>query len=203
MIIVFILFSVLKQRFKVPEYEHHSFKLYIMMIFGFISNFLNFTKGFAPYFENYEEFSKEIRFNLKIDLSVLFFLTLIFFSVLFSVYSLYVLNLLRIRSNSPISHNYEGHWYNYRIVTLVYLCVFTLIYVVFLLHDKKIFLFCNDISYISENLTFVISMFPYFIHIINAVLMFSFYFELKYVNLVLSQNVEVDYLFEEGEKNLS
>ena len=40
--IVLILYGVLKQRFRVPEYQNHTFKLNIMMLFGLISNFLNF-----------------------------------------------------------------------------------------------------------------------------------------------------------------
>jgi hypothetical protein len=211
--IVFILFSVLKQRFKVPEYQNHNFKLYIMVIFGFISNFLNFAKGFSPYIENYELIVKKIEENIKIDLSHLLFLTFIFFTVLFSIYSIYILDLLRgdknnesndiFLSTSYRNRNQDDNWFNYKIVILCYLCIFTLVYVVFLLHNNKIFIFWNSLnSLIDENLSFVICFFPYFIHTINAVLMFSFYFEMKYVNLALSQNLEVDYLFEDGAEKL-
>jgi hypothetical protein len=203
--IVFILFSVLKQRFKVPEYQDHTFKLYIMMIFGFISNLLNFAKGFYPYIENYDNLVREIQKDIKIDLSHLLFLTLIFFSVLFSVYSLTVLDLIRTKhhNGNAFALN-EDNWYNFKIITLCYLCIFTLIYVIFLLHDNNIYLMKIFQSYVDEHLVFVVTVFPYFIHVINAVLVFSFYFELKYVNLALSQNLDVDYLFEgvDNERNL-
>ncbi len=172
------------------------------MIFGFISNLLNFAKGFSSYIENYDNIVKEIQKDIKLDLSHLLFLTLIFFSVLFSVYSLTVLGLLRTKQNYNTYSFNEENWYNYKIITLCYLCIFTLIYLIFLLHDNNIFLVRVFQPYIDKNLTFVITMFPYFIHIINAVLVFSFYFELKYLNMALSQNLEVDYLFEESERNL-
>jgi hypothetical protein len=214
--IVAILFSVLKQRFKVPEYRDHSFKLYIMLFFGFTSNFLNFAKGFSPYLEvvNIKTLANTIDKDIKIELSQLLFIGLIFFSILFSMYSISVLDLLRSKkegnsgsrsfSRNNCCSNSEDNWLNYKIVILTYLSLFTLIYIVFILHDNQIDLFSGTFMefYYDKYHKFVITVFPYFIHIINAVLMFSFYFELKYVNLALSQNMEVDYLFDDSEKHI-
>jgi hypothetical protein len=213
LLIVTILFSVLKQRFKVPEYRDHSFKLYIMLFFGFTSNILNLAKSFTPYLESLsiKAFTQGIEEDIKIELSHLLFIGLIFFSILFSMYSISVLDLLRSNrggnnhstGNNSATAN-EDNWLHYKIVTLTYLCVFTLIYIIFILYDNKIFIFSGTLlqCYLEKHSNFVITFFPYFIHIINAVLMFSFYFELKYVNLALSQNLEVDYLFDDAEKHI-
>lgn len=200
--IVFMLFSVLKQRFKVPEYQMHSFKLNIMFIFGFVSNLINVMRAVAPpVLENYYKIVSEIQPNIEIDFNVLIFLSFIFFSVLFSLYSLSILSLLK--DKNTMFRNYldcqsqKNHWYLYKFITLTYICSFTLIYILFLLNNAEIFQFGFITSLIKSNYIPVISMFPYFIHIINAMLVFTFYFELKFINLALSQNLEVDYLFEE------
>jgi len=196
--IVLILYSVLKQRFKVPEYQNHSFKLNIMMVFGLISNFLNFAKGITPpIFENYYNIVKEIQPNLEIDISHLTFLTFVFFNILFSVYSLSILSLLKGKNNLNANRMNEDIWYLYKFITLIYLCFFTLVYIAFLLHGSKILNIGFLENLIKEYYITVIAMFPYFIHVINSVLMFTFYFELKFVNLALSQNLDVDYLFDD------
>jgi hypothetical protein len=196
--IVIILFGVLKQRFRVPEYQNHTFKLNIMMLFGLISNFLNLAKGFSPpVFENYYNIVKEIQPDLEINFSHLTFLTFVFFTILFSVYSLSILSLLRGKNNLNANRLNEDIWYLYKFITLIYLCFFTLIYIAFLLHGSKVFGIGLLENIIKENYIYIIAMFPYFIHVINSVLMFTFYFELKFVNLALSQNLDVDYLFED------
>jgi len=196
--IVIILYSVLKQRFKVPEYQNHSFKLNVTMVFGIASNIINFTKGISwPIFESYCNIVKDYQPNLEIDFSHLAFLLFIFFTILFSVYSISILNLLRGRNNLNANRMNEDIWYLYKFITLIYLCFFTLVYIAFLLHGSKIFKIGLLDNLMKDNYVTVIAMFPYFIHVINSVLMFTFFFELKFVNLALSQNLDVDYLFED------
>jgi hypothetical protein len=196
--IVIILYSVLKQRFKVPEYQNHSFKLNVTMVFGIASNVINFTKGISwPIFESYCNIVKDYQPNLEIDFSHLAFLLFIFFTILFSVYSISILNLLRGRNNLNANRMNEDIWYLYKFITLIYLCFFTLVYIAFLLHGSKIFKIGLLDNVMKDNYVTVIAMFPYFIHVINSVLMFTFFFELKFVNLALSQNLDVDYLFED------
>ncbi len=196
--IVLILYSVLKQRFKVPEFQNHYVKLNIMMVFGLCANFINFAKGISwPIFESYYNIVKDYQPNLEIDLSHLGFLFFVFFTILFSVYSIANLNLLRGRNSLNANRMNEDIWYLYKFISLIYLCFFTLVYIAFLLHGSKIFKIGFLENIIKDNYVTVIAMFPYFIHVINAVLMFTFYFELKFLNLALSQNLDVDYLFED------
>ena len=118
-------------------------------------------------------------------------------AILFSVYSIANLNLLRGRNSLNANRMNEDIWYLYKFISLIYLCFFTLVYIAFLLHGSKIFKIGFLENIIKDNYVTVIAMFPYFIHVINAVLMFTFYFELKFLNLALSQNLDVDYLFED------
>ncbi len=84
---------------------------------------------------------------------------------------------------------------------MFYLNIFIAIYVVFLLHENEIIKISIFRTFVENNMIYVLVMFPYFIHIINSILVFSFYFEFKYLNIALSQNLDVDYLFEESNRN--
>jgi hypothetical protein len=209
--IVIILFSILKQRFKVPEYRQHNFKLYIMLFFGLMSNFLNLIKGFFLDLEKIKiiSFICEINDDMK---HKLLFLLLICFSFLFAFYSISILYLLKNSTDDETKENHSTNnlyvsefgedWLSYKLIILAFLIIFSIVYILFLMHENKLFIlggsYYND--FFESNMTFVVKVFPYFLHLINSILMFSFYFELKYLNLALSQNLEVDYLFESAEK---
>jgi len=207
--IVFILFSVLKQRFKVPEYREDSFKLYIMLIFGIISSFFNFAKGIVPFLENYkiicQNFSEN--FEFKFDLSHFVFIALVFFSILFSIYSITIFRQLQKKQKfSRIVDDEEHNWHIYKIMLICVLSVYLLIYIIyltFLYNDKSIIILSESVnSYLKSNYKIVTAMFPYYIHVLHSLLIFSMYFELKYANRSLSQNADVDYLFENCEEEI-
>jgi len=207
--IIFILFSVLKQRFKVPEYRDHSFKLYIMLIFGIISSFFNFAKGVVPFLENYKIFCQNMstNFEFKFDLSHFVFIASVFFSILFSIYSLMIFQILQKRQKlSRIVDYEESNWHMYKIslISVLSICLLIyLIYLTYLYNDKSIIILSESINnYMNTNYKIVTVMFPYYIHVLHSILVFSMYFELKYANRSLSQNAEVDYLFENGEEEI-
>jgi hypothetical protein len=197
MVIVMTLFSICNQRFKVPEYRTHTIKLYIMTLFGTIFNVITFIRGFIPIM-HYDQLLYTVTDSLKIELSQLVFLSFIFFSVFFSIYSHNILQLLKSKQVGSIE---EESWYYFKLTIIFYLNVFTVIYIVFLLHENELIKIGIFRTFIEKNMIYVLVMFPYFIHIINAVLVFSFYFEFKYLNIALSQNLEVDYLFDENNRN--
>lgn len=208
--IVIILYSVLKQRFKVPEFQVHSFKLNIMLLFGLSSNILCFIRAVAtPFFNRYHLLIKDIKPNLEMDFNQMIFLLQIFFGILFSIYSLTILHLVKEKTfNHDYRNNYDrveneidnNKWCLFKYINLFYLSLLMLIYILFLMNNSKIINlgFLDEI--VKNNYVFVIGIFPYFIHIINAILIFTFYFELKFVNLALAYNLDVDYLFEEDDK---
>jgi hypothetical protein len=193
-LIVYFLFSIVKQRFKVPEYKEQTYKVYIMSTIGLIANLFSLAKGFAKRMDNFEELNLFLKLQIKIGITELLFICFICFSVLFSFYSLNLLNLLKQKQSYTIKS--EELWYNFRIITLCYVAVFTLIYLLFLFQFYDIITIDFIMEILSRNMNYVISIFPYFIHLLNAVLFYSFYFELKYMNHALSQNLEVDYLFD-------
>jgi hypothetical protein len=92
----------------------------------------------------------------------------------------------------------EANWYNFKIITLCYLCIFTLINADFI-HDSNIY-FRKTSQPIYRKTWLVVTVFHNFINVIKETLVFSSYFELKFIYLVFSQNLDVDYLLEEVEK---
>jgi hypothetical protein len=186
-IIVLVLFLTLNQRFKVPEYQDNTIKLYMMLLFGLISNLFNLYRGFYDF----------IRINLP-DLFInmspeALFLSWIIFSIFFSIYSLSMIDLLRTQRIN------ETSWYVYRIILVSFLSIITIVYTSFLLYKNNYVNKYTANNFIIENMSYVLGMFPYFIHTINALMMFCYYFEIKYLNTILSRNLDVDYLFEDEE----
>jgi hypothetical protein len=195
MIIVVTLFSICNQRFKVPEFRTHTIRLYVMTLFGAAFNIITFIRGFIPLI-HYDQLLFRVSDTIKIEISQLVFLALIFFSVFFAIYSQSLLQLLRSRQV-----NNEDNWYYFKIMIIFYLNVFTVAYVLFMLHENELIKITLFNNFVDRNMIYVLVMFPYFIHILNAILIFSFYFEFKYLNIALSQNLDVDYLFDESNRN--
>lgn len=198
-ILVFLLYTVLKQRFQVPEFKDHTFKLGIMLVNGMLFNLLQLGMGFIPYVDNYKSANELMAKEIKIDLTQLLFLSMIFFSILFGIYSLIALNLIKSKT---IKNKQNENWFAYKAITLIYLCFFTIVYLVVLMHSQNVINIGLNPNSLTKHYNYILALFPYFIHILNGILIFSFYFELKFVNLTLTENLEVDYLFEESNKNV-
>jgi hypothetical protein len=186
-LIVFVLFLTLNQRFKVPEYKDNTIKLYMMILFGLISHMLNLYRGFFVFFKaniidlgsSFEEHPETL------------FIGYILFSIFFSIYSLTMIDLLRTQMTK------EDYWYIYRVILVSFLSIFTIIYTSFLLYKNHyVTKYSSNNNLISQYMNYVLVMFPYFIHSLNAVMVFSYYFEIKYLNMILTRNLDVDYLFE-------
>jgi flagellar basal body-associated protein FliL len=185
--IVIELFLRLNQRFKVPEFKDLTLRLYVMFIFGVLSNIFNLCRGFITIFKD-NFLDGDLALNER---SESIFLGYILFSLLFSIYSLLIVDLIKQHQIK------ENLWYAYKIIIICFLVMFTLIYTIFLFWKN------NQSKHepwkiINENMDYVLAMFPYFIHSINALLNFSYFFEFKYLNTILSCNLDVDYLFEDS-----
>ena len=133
LILVSILFSALKQRFKVPEFKNHYYKLYVLLAFGYLSNFFNFATVLIPYFVNLEDLDNELSKEIQIELNQLIFLTMIFFSVSFAIYSLFCLTL--IREKQPEINVEKDNLLSYKMLIIVFLSIITLIYILAILYQ--------------------------------------------------------------------
>lgn len=198
-LLVLSLFNVLKQKFIFHGLENHIFKLNIMFTFGFLTNFILFGTSFIPYLDNYEVTNEQMRKEFKIELSQFLFLTMIFFSISFGIYSLIAINLLSKRSEK--CKNLDN-WFLYKMITIIYLISFTVIYLIVYLHKNDCVSLGLNAASLSKHYNYILALFPYFIHFLNGVLAFSFYFELKSASLVLSDKIEVNYLLEDSNKNV-
>jgi hypothetical protein len=191
--IVLAIFTIMNQRFKVPELKQHSIRLYIMLLFGFISNCLNLNRGFLTFIK---ENILEIKTSLN-EQSELIFLLYIFFSIFFSIYSLNVINLIKSQQIK------ENNWYVFKIILISCVSFSTLVYTIFLLYKNNLASVYFFPVFIANNMSYVLNMFPYFIHTLNALLTFSYFFEFRYLNTILSRNLDVDYLFHRDEEEVN
>jgi hypothetical protein len=198
-IFVFLLFSLLKQKFKSPENEKHSFKLHILLILGFLTHLISLGVGFIPYVDNYKQANHIMLNEIKIELSQFLFLTMNFFFILFGIYSLICLNVLR---NYKVRNEAKENWFIYKVITLIYLSCFTVIYLLILLFKNKVISFGLSENALAKHQNYVLALFPYFIHILSGLLIFSFYYEFKSVNLTLSETLEGENLDDESNKNV-
>ena len=123
---------------------------------------------------------------------------MIFFSVSFAIYSLFCLTL--IREKQPEINVEKDNLLSYKMLIIVFLSIITLIYILAILYQDcgliRDLIHENQSEFYKNILSYIIYMFPYFIHILNGVLMFSYYFELKYVNFTLNKNRDIDFHFD-------
>lgn len=230
MFILVILYSILKQRYNVPEYKPRFINLYIMLVFGIMTNFLNFLLGFYPfYLKNIQAFDQllSLKFNFqsyieqnntislvssfgnvkneflfdKIDsqnsvsIKQILFLCFICISSLYSIVVVFNVRFLKkIKStHCLISQTPNEYRYLIKILILIIIVSFTTLYISCLLHKNEMI----DFDLVSEDkLECLYYFIPYVIYFLLGVLMFSFYFELKFITYKMSRNMEVDYLFE-------
>jgi len=195
--LVLILFDEIKQRFKVPEFKSHYYILYILLIFGFMTNLLNFSIGFVPYIEDeIIAINQEIKKGIIFDLSQLLFLSMIFFSIAFAVYSIFSISL--IKKKQPKINIDKDEWIRNKIIIIATLSLASIFYIIVLIEKKNNYHFLFE-DFINKHHNIIILLMPYFIHVLNGILVFSYYYELKYFNYILSQNLDIDFHFDSSE----
>jgi len=207
--IVLILFFILKQRFRVPEYQIHHLKINVMLILGLVANFLNISKTVCPLLLNhYFFFVKDINPFLELNLNNVLFVTHIICYVFYSIYSLFILNLMKVKKSDiegnglatqiEIQSNLEK-WLNFKCFILIILTTFLVVYLYFLLSKNYDLILCFGFFkvFFEKYLNFVLRLLPYTIHFLNSILIFTLIFDLKFFNFYFAQNIDVLYLFEQ------
>lgn len=215
LIILYLIFSLLKQRFNVPEYKLNHYNLYAMFLLGFFSVILNFMIGFYPFYvkqnftisifktktediaNTFGEYSNEainsrIDFQSLISLKILLYTSFIVISILYALSVIVNVNFLKKISNiNTGSKTHENIYFKYFFLLLNW-CL-SAIYIFLLINkssDKSLYL--DD----SRTVDVVFALIPYFLYILHGVIMFCFYYDIKYVTYNMKKNIYVDFLFE-------
>lgn len=217
-LILIIIYSILKQRYNVPEFKTKFINLYIMLSLGIVTVFLNFLLGAYPFYLKYFQFKDssgthnkhDTRLGKQIDekifesfdsekeyaFKMLLFLSYICLSCIYSISV--ISNVQLLKKIKSVNSNVE-YRFSLKILNLFAIVLFTSFYILSLLNSKGyIFISCEIID--NKALIYLI---PYIIYLFLGLLNFSFYFELKYITYRMSRNMEVDYLFDDNDKMIN
>ena len=190
LIVMLMLYLVLKQRYNVPEFKTYTIRLNFMLVYGI------YACIFQLYFI-YQCLNKSaIEKSNELDTKFLLYTVIIFMIhvILNITYAIIVLfNVVIIRKNQVLSQK-EEQWLNLKVVIIVFLILAFTIYLVsvFNLYD---YLLSFNLSIIENNKIYIYRFFPFYINSLIGILHLSYYFEMRYVILSFSQNMEVNNLF--------
>lgn len=193
--ITYLHFSILNQRFKVPEYKNYFSNVYLLLLLGLIANFLDLSNGYIFYLKDYNNYNLVFKSETKLDLNIAFFLIKNISSLLFSIYSLYVMNFI---SSGQKEERDKCLYFKFRIFISLHFVLIIFIYCSVLFNKNDIYSFSLFESFIKERENIILGLLPYFIYIFEALIYLIFHFELQYLNLAVSQNIDTYNMFETG-----
>jgi len=121
---------------------------------------------------------------------------MIFFSIAFAVYSIFSISL--IKKKQPKINIDKDEWIRNKIIIIATLSLASIFYIIVLIEKKNNYHFLFE-DFINKHYNIIILLMPYFIHVLNGILVFSYYYELKYFNYILSQNLDIDFHFDSSE----
>jgi hypothetical protein len=192
--------SLLLQRFSVPELKQNKLTVHLMFILGIFGNIMFIFFGFSPELLKLE--SEQIKI-LRISLSMVIFISFVFFNTLFASLTLMVFENFR----KKIAYNDKRIQRNIRIKKyVVYLTIFicfvylTCIFVNYFnkpynhlrYHHTNIRNEFNFYKYI-QILLFII---PYFLFVLNALINLTYYFDIRYVDDVINMIIDREFFLE-------
>ena len=205
--LIWIYSSILIQRFSVPEMQKIKIYIYFMFSLGIISNFVLLM--YAAFTEEVLIFEtkKSIK-GARFSLSLIFFLSYIFFNLVTSVFSIKIILYLQHQNNKnflsiPISlHDIKNAKIemelNSKLKTktiLIYLAIFVLfIYIGGVVIQKN-----QNKGNIARNMKLnaisqvICEICPYLLFLMNSFLNFSFYNEILYTKFSLNRFIDKEF----------
>jgi hypothetical protein len=212
--------SLLLQRFSVPELKSNKLTVHLMFILGIFGNIIFIFFGFSPELLDLEISKVKI---LRISLSMIIFLSFVFFNTLFASLTLMVFENFR----KIIAMNDKRLKRNIRLKKgVVYLTVFicfvyiSSIFLKYYLHPLNIVSKENEqiknstnlgnqsnekniyeisIMKMVDSLLFIL---PYIIFLLNAFINFTYYFDIRYVDDVINMIIDKEFFLTSEESNL-
>ena len=199
--IVTMLFFSIKSKSKNFYQNSGYLQIYLSCVFGIISFILLLVEGVMPLLGDVGTYNALLKSEIGINLPNFVFLTRLFFSLLFMLTFLLVVWNLNLNYDQSEESEMNNTWFNYKLITLIYLGFFTFIYVFVLLHHNKIifseFSLATNYNYTS----YILTIFPYLLHCLNDLMIFTFSFELRLSNITLTE-IENESIIRKTEKNI-
>ena len=202
LLILIIIFSILKQRFNVPEYKKKKINLYIMLCFGLLNISMSLIIGCYPFYLSnltkknvFGEYSESYLFDQidsdsNISFKILFFMCFVLISIL---YNAFVISNVLILKRTFFENTKMKYKFFYKLIILVQISLLSTFFIVCLMQKNNLIVM-NGTIFDNKVLFFLT---PYLIYMLLGLMNFSFYFDMKYIIYRMSRNIEIDYLFEE------
>ena len=199
--------SLLLQRFSVPELSSNKLTVHLMFILGIFGNIIYIFFGFSPELLDLEYEKIKI---LKISLSMIIFLSFVFFNTLFAALTLMVFENFRkkIASNDQrLSRNMKIK--KYVVCLSIFIC---LLYITAIMLNYQIKAVKaedeeekeEDKSYVTvlRLIQILLFMTPYILFILNAIINLTYYYDIRYVDDIINVIIDKEYFLTSEESNL-
>lgn len=193
--LVYSILNILKMKFKQLSYDNYEYiKLYVSVLYGFIANFMHLAYGAVFYMDGFENINHLIHREIHIGLTEFIFYLQIFFSILFGLFTTFIIYSMKTKPSYSIEKEQEEQveykWINYRLLILIYLSFFLIANIFIVLHNNKFIFTSFDSMILKSNYSYLIAFLPYGLYFLNILLFIMYYGELKSVNLNLSAPAE-------------
>jgi hypothetical protein len=190
--------SLLLQRFSVPELRKHKLTIHLMFILGIFSNVIYIFFGFSPHLLKIE--SENIKI-VNVSLSMIIFLSFVFFNILFATLTLHVFEIFR----KQIACNDKRLKRNTKVKKYM-LCLAIFILFIYLMSIFLKFEIKNNFKGLKENKSFkqVVQFFlfivPYILFVFNALINLTYYLDIRYLEDIINRIIDKEFFMtnEEG-----
>ena len=193
--IVYFLYFTMIKRVKLVALDNNRNLLNLLLFFGLFSNFVLLLFGILPYLNNFESINNEVKQEINFNLSEMLFIIYNFLSCLYFIISIYESDKLVKMS---IDKNKYYKWKNIKIIVVIYMLIFTILYLLVNTYKDK---FKSDEGLFIK-INYCLIVLPYLINCLHSIFIVTFYFELNqnklfFVSLIQKKNN----FFQENVKN--
>jgi len=133
-IIVTSIFIIAKNERQTKIIKSNKFSLYMTLIFGLFSQFLHVIIGYHPFFKEVNQINKFFKKEFSVELHQLIFISYLITFELFAVFATIEISTFQV-TNVNLQESNEN-WNSYKLITLMYLIIFTAIYIFVFLHKS-------------------------------------------------------------------
>ena len=187
--IVIAFYVQIKQRFKVPEFKSCFHQIYTVLLIGLLCVTFHIFYGYNS--ELKEMFPILISDSNQLYSCNSIFIFLIITSILYNAYALLIMR--NVAKKEEGRSKSSTAWLGYCTTILIVLIALFVVYFWIGVQIENVNeILSNGFKNKGEYLYIVL---PYFIHIFNGLMISSNYFVLQYLNVILKQNINMDYLF--------
>jgi hypothetical protein len=197
--------SLLLQRFSVPELRSNKITVHLMFILGIFGNIIYIFFGFSPDLLKLEMSQIKV---LQISLSMIIFLSFVFFNTLFATLTLNVFENFRKEiayNDNRLKRNIKIKKYVvYLVIFIIFVYIFSIILNYEIRKEKlnnsknKIFKNKNLIKFIHM-LLFVL---PYVLFVFNSLINLTYYLDIIYIEDIINMIIDREFFLTSEESTL-